>query len=321
MNWKQYIAPGIMLLAALVIVPMSTRRHPFIQHPETGIRCVIALQDEPEKGLQAGLNYALLKKFSEDFDLDASIRVRRGNPADVDSVRDGAIDLLVLFWADSLADKDILTSRLYNDSTVWALPPDRGRWLKGINTWLANTTETERFRSLRASYLRGKTPSLTSISPYDDLIRRSAGELGWDWRLLSSLVYHESRFTIDANSSRGAVGLMQIRSARYSVDTLLDPVVNLSVGTRYLGYLQEMFSKVAADTTECLKFTLAAYNAGEGNILRSIRYASRAGVDTTRWEPVSSVFPQVPGFRGTQTSAYVEKVLDTYALYSRIYPE
>ena len=114
---------------------------------------------------------------------------------------------------------------------------------------------------------------LTTISSYDPLVQQYATSIGWDWRLLSAIIFRESRFHPDANSHKGAIGLMQIRSSRYSADTLLIPAVNLSVGTSYLKRLQNMFSSVAADTTECIKFTLAAYNAGEGRILQTIQKA------------------------------------------------
>ena len=82
-----------------------------------------------------------------------------------------------------------------------------------------------------------------------------------------------------------------------------------------------MFTGTAADTTECIKFTLAAYNAGEGKILRTIQTAREKGVDATRWDSVASVIPDVPGFKGTQTLVYVEDVLDIYAFYTRFYPQ
>ena len=49
-----------------------------------------------------------------------------------------------------------------------------------------------------------------SISTYDDMMRRAAAESGHDWRLLSAIAFHESRFNPDAVSKVGAFGLMQI---------------------------------------------------------------------------------------------------------------
>ncbi len=113
---------------------------------------------------------------------------------------------------------------------------------------------------------------------------------------------------------------MQIHSDLYSVDTLLDPAVNISIGTKYLTYLSEFFAEHGADSLERLKFALAAYNAGEGNILKCIRTAEDLDVDPTRWDNIVGIMPEVPGFSGKQTIAYVREVLATYEEYSEVYP-
>ena len=48
------------------------------------------------------------------------------------------------------------------------------------------------------------------ISAYDNLIRSISEQEGHDWRLMSAIAYHESRFTPDITSRSGARGLMQI---------------------------------------------------------------------------------------------------------------
>ena len=42
------------------------------------------------------------------------------------------------------------------------------------------------------------------ISPYDELIRHISEEEGHDWRLISAMAYHESRFRSHLVSPRGA---------------------------------------------------------------------------------------------------------------------
>ena len=43
-------------------------------------------------------------------------------------------------------------------------------------------------------------------------------------------------------------------------------------------------------------------------------------MDPTRWDNIVGIIPDVPGFHGKQTIAYVREVLDTYEEYSEVYP-
>lgn len=312
---RKYLIIPLLILIALAVVPHSVSRvqeHGF----QPGLRCVIALEGQRKKSPDARMNYALVQRFAEQFHLDADIHIRDGGEGYLDSLKERNVDLVVMYRPDSIAAEGIFASRPFNNSTVWVLRDGDPTPLKMVNTWLRDISGTEYFRRLRAGYLRGGG---TVISPYDDLIKGSAVSIGWDWRLLSSLIYHESHFIIDASSDKGAVGLMQIHSDRYSVDTLLDPAVNLSIGTQYLDYLDKMFANQSTDSVQHLKFILAAYNAGEGNILKCIRYAEEHGVDASRWENIVDIIPEVPGFHGAQTIAYVDSVLNTFAEYAVIY--
>ncbi len=83
----------------------------------------------------------------------------------------------------------------------------------------------------------------------------------------------ESGFDPAAVSDKGALGLMQLTpetGARYGVagdktrslrEKLLDPPINVSVGTRYLRDLLALFG-------DDLGLALAAYNAGEDAVRR-----------------------------------------------------
>ena len=95
-----------------------------------------------------------------------------------------------------------------------------------------------------------------------------------DYELLKALIATESGFDAGAVSPKGAVGLMQIMPAtaeRYGVSSdtkkrieqkLADPSVNIKTGTRYLRYLLDLFPGK-------LELALAAYNAGEGAVMKA----------------------------------------------------
>ena len=316
--WK-YLLVTALILAACLLRPRTVRKAT-MENPPMTLRCVIDLKGEPVRGLTVGMNKIILREFADDHGLELEFITPADSTFYLDSLRDGTVDLLVMYQADSLHADGFISTIPYRDSTVWVLREDRGREVRLLNNWIAQMNGNGGIGKIGKTYLRRVGSSLTSISPYDGIVKKNANEMGWDWRLLSAIIYHESKFINESCSAKGAVGLMQINNDKYSVDTLLDPVVNVSIGTKYLSYLSGMFAERGADSLECLKFTLAAYNAGEGNILKCIRTAEEKGVDPTRWDNVVSIIPEVPGFHGKQTIAYVREVLDTFDEYAEVYP-
>ena len=316
--WKYLLVTAILVAVALS-KPLTTRQLA-LEYPPQTLRCVIDLKGEPVRGLTVGMNKIILREFADDHGLQLEFITPTDSADYLDSLLDGAVDLLVMYRADSLHADGFISTIPFRDSTVWVLRDDRHAQTRRLNAWIAVMNGNGGIRKMDRNYRRRVGTSLTSISPYDDIVKKNADEHGWDWRLLSAIIYHESKFINESVSERGAVGLMQIRNDRYSVDTLLDPAVNVSIGTKYLTYLSEMFAEQGADSLECLKFALAAYNCGEGNLLKCIRTAEELGVDPTRWDRIVSVIPEVPGFHGKQTIAYVREVLDTFEEYSEVYP-
>lgn len=312
---RKYLIVSVSVLAALVLVPITTRQ-PREELLENESRvCYI---DIPGNSLARGLTEAMVVQFGQYSGSVSEVRMVRDSVSALDSLIEEKADLVVMARPDSLP-AGLCEARSISDEYAWIVRDDNSAELGRLNTYLSELTGSEHFQRLSKQYLKGKVSNLKDISPYDDLIREVAEESGWDWRLLAAVAYHESRFSMGANSKKGAVGLMQVRAGKYSIDTLLDPRVNLSIGARYLTRLGNMFQPYAADTTERLKFALAAYNAGEGKVLDYIHLAGRHEADSTRWNSVADVIRQHGKGRGRQTVAYVDAVLDSYAAYTRLY--
>ncbi|MFB1000317.1 MAG: transporter substrate-binding domain-containing protein, partial [Colwellia sp.] len=106
----------------------------------------------------------------------------------------------------------------------------------------------------------------SDLSPYDDIIKNNVTEYHFDWRLIVSQMYQESRFDPLAHNSSGAKGLMQMlpRTAKeLGVTNLTEPEQAISSGIRYLNWTRERFSK-DLPVQEQIFFSLASYNAGYG---------------------------------------------------------
>lgn len=133
------------------------------------------------------------------------------------------------------------------------------------------------------------------MSPYDEAIKREAKNLGWDWRLLASVIYQESNFRPNAESWAGAVGLMQLMPAtaiEFGAMDRTNPHQSLRAGARYLKYLDRLWSKYVRDPSERIKFVLASYNAGLSHILDSRNLAIKYNKDPNKWEDVESFLRQ-----------------------------
>lgn len=289
------IVAGVTLV--LLLLPVHHKREAAELPPLDTLRCIVP----------ASLHKDLVLKYAEDHGLVFDVEI---GPVNLDSLTAGIIDLAV---ADDTMTVPIgaVASAHFLQNTVWVVRDNETDALRHINQWIKEVSSTRLYRKME----KGKLDRLDMISRYDGLIKKHASNIGWDWRLIAAVIYNESRFNNDASSHKGAQGLMQILSSKYTYEEVSDPDRNLEIGTRYLRRLQTMYEPVTADETECLKFVLASYNAGEGKIQRCIEEARAKGLDTSRWGPVSTILPN-----GHHTVSYVENVLDTYRDYSRIFP-
>lgn len=96
------------------------------------------------------------------------------------------------------------------------------------------------------------------------LVTRVSLEHGLDPQLVHSVVTVESGYNARAVSPKGALGLMQLMPATarvLRVSNAFDPEENVRGGVQWLGRLLERFNGNVV-------LALAAYNAGEGAVLR-----------------------------------------------------
>ena len=178
-------------------------------------------------------------------------------------------------------------------------------------------------------YLTGETGKL---SAYDDWFREYAKIPGWDWRLIASQAYQESRFNNAAHSWAGAVGIMQImpRTARELRINPRDPRQSIEGACRYLWKLDDRWKKVIKSEKDRIPFILAAYNVGLGHVEDARRLAEKNGDDPAVWDDVAywlirkskrGVYndPVVKyGYaRGTEPVDYVERILDRFEHYKQ----
>ncbi len=188
-------------------------------------------------------------------------------------------------------------------------------------------------RSIRTFQREEARPDKSGrISRYDELVRTQAAALDLDWRLVTALIYQESRFYTRAVSKAGARGLMQVMPhlAGPQADSLFVPEANLRAGLRLLHGAWTFHAYL--DSLERLRFTLAIYHAGVGHVTDARRLAMDFGMDPNHWEGgLAETLPRLAQrrwyeetrhgyYRGDETVRYVEEILNRYRMYKRLVP-
>ena len=228
---------------------------------------------------------------------------------------------------------------------AWAVRPNAPVLLGELNRWIGDEKTGPLFNRMYRKYFtdrrgyeeRVQSRYLTSetgtLSPYDKLLKQHAGSLGWDWRLLGSQMYQESRFKPTARSWAGATGLLQLMPAtgrQFGVRNPNDPDQNVAGAVKFLQWLTRYWTPRIPDPQERLKFILASYNTGAGHVEDAQRLAEANKDDPKKWTDVSywllqkskrEVYtrPMVKyGFsRGIEPVTYVAIILDRFDHYKQ----
>jgi membrane-bound lytic murein transglycosylase F len=240
---------------------------------------------------------------------------------------------------------DIETPVSFYQNMAWAVRKNSGKLLTEINDWMSHFKNTGEYKNIYAKYFKNQRSAqivesdyyaLTSgrISAYDDIIKTYSEEIGWDWRLVASLIYQESRFKPDVKSWTGAFGLMQLMPStarRFGINSNSSQELQIRAGIRFLEWLDKRFEDVD-NPQEKIKFTIASYNVGLGHILDARNLAQKNGSNPNVWEnsvdryllsksdPLYYNDPVVKyGYcRGTETYRYVKDIMERYEHYKNL---
>ncbi len=277
-------------------------------------------------------------------------------PEDVETlimlVADGEIDYTVCDENVAMVNQtyypnlDIQTAISFPQNLAWAVNPEASELKAVVDEWFRQYRKTARYAVIYNKYFKNQrsasivksdlfTLSSGKISVYDDDIREYSQQIGWDWRLLASMIYQESRFDPGARSWAGAFGLMQfmpVTAERFGINMNSPARDQIYAGTQFIRWLDKRFITSIPDKEERIKFILASYNVGPGHIFDAIRLADKNGKDPKKWHnnveeyllhksnPQYYQDPVVKyGYcRGTETINYVDQVLDRYDHYRNI---
>ena len=241
---------------------------------------------------------------------------------------------------------DVGTAISFPQNVAWAVHHQSDSLRVEIDDWLSNHRKTSRYAILYNKYFKNRhsfrsihseyyTLSSGKISNYDEIIKKESERIGWDWRLLASMIYQESRFNPEAESWAGAYGLMQLMPStanNYGITRSSSPAAQIRAGASFIKWLDDRFIDVIDDQDERIKFVLASYNIGYGHIQDARRLAERYEDDPNIWHGgveewlLKKADPkyytdQVVKYgyaRGIETYNFVKEVINRYEHYRNI---
>lgn len=176
-----------------------------------------------------------------------------------------------------------------------ASSPGRANELSG--GWIRHTDELGPVPENNQGYSGFQDPPTERcIRSYGPAIKRYAGRYGFDWRLVLAIMKQESRFSRNAESRRGAIGLMQLMpvtreelAMKLDIEDLSHPEHNIQAGIFYLRKLYDLFE--GAEEADRLKLTLAAYNAGISRVRDAQALAVHLDDQPMQWQAVKDALP------------------------------
>lgn len=279
-------------------------------------------------GRPAGFHFELLDDFCEFIDLNLELSVNDSLPDCYQMLQDGLLDVFA-GQIDSTDLNDafhyiIIKTPVESDQLfAWVVNKNESdsSLYHTIDEWLADYHSND-IKKCFYRYFDDKGPRFGAnskipqqICQYDNLIRAEAKKIGWDWRMLASIIYQESHFKPDLESDKGAYGLMQLMPVtmeKYGIDYDSSVEEQLAAGGKVLLHFGRELPESISDSLERGNFILACYNSGMGHVLESRHIAEKHGKDPDVWTD------NVEFYTPKQTYYFVKDITKRYAYYKAL---
>lgn len=301
--------------------------------------------------------YSRLVNLSDELGGDIHLNTVSGDVTTEELIRqvaEGEIEFTVAdehiaqLNATYFSDLDVEMPISFPQRLAWAVRKNSPGLKNEVDQWLQSERRTSDYNHIvkkyyknRKAYIQRSSSGYHSqfggkISIYDASFKEHASLSGWDWRLIASLAYQESKFNNDLVSWAGARGLMQMMpetARRFGGDSIMTAEKSIITGIKFLNYLEDYWVKHIPDSAQRMPFVLASYNAGLGHIIDARSLTEKYGNDKDNWAAVSYFlrgktqrrFYKDPiakhGYcRGEEPVKYVTQILGRYQQYQKLIP-
>jgi membrane-bound lytic murein transglycosylase F len=303
--------------------------------------------------------YEHILKINDNLDLNLSIVPMEGEIISEELIRmvsEGEIDYTI---ADENVAKidlnyykniDISLKLSEEQEIAFALRKGSGTLLDTLNHWLNDKANRSTIGEVKRKYFDRKNLSNKAnqefsslieegqLSPYDEIIKSESASIGWDWRLISAVIYQESKFETWKTSWAGAFGIFQFMpatAADYGINRNSSAEAQIKAGVKKLNKNFNQWLELIPDSTEAMKFTLATFNSGRAHIDDARALCEKHDKNPDVWDDnVNKMLLNLskPEFyrdevvkngycRGVETYEYVIEVMQRFEEYKSAFPE
>ena len=234
------------------------------------------------------------------------------------------------FWAQIFDSIEVRSDIVLRDQAdiAWAFRPESPKlkavvdgFLKGhregsltgnllLRRYLKETRYVE--NALHSSELRKFNETAHLFQEYGD-------RYAFDWLMVMSQAYQESRLDQSMRSHAGAIGVMQLlpstaKDKNVNVGDITELENNIHAGNKYLRFIRDRyFESEPMDDLNKTLFAFASYNAGPARVSRLRTEAEQQGLDPNIWfDNVEAVAAQRIG---RETVDYVSNIYKYWIAY------
>ena len=297
------------------------------------------------------------KVYSIDSDVSKSISIIENDDDSfsIEIIKDTNIDELVKMLNDDEVKFIIMNSDEYkifekyfnsltiikkislNQSQSWVLSSNIGKKFENkITDFFKEQIKDNNLSAIYSKFFRQKQHSfvgtkiflndLINIFPrYEFFFKEASKMYEFDWRLIASIGYQESRWRHDAVSYTGVRGIMMLTqdtAKEMNVIDREDPRSSIYGGTKYL---RDVYRRLPSNILieEKKWFAIASYNIGLGHINDAIKLAKDDNIEVNKWVELKPYILKLSqsryyrktkyGYaRGWETVKYVENIKQYY---------
>ncbi len=302
--------------------------------------------------------YTQIRLLNDQLELNMNIIATDGDLITEELIRmvsDGEIDYTI---ADENVAKidlryypnlDISLKLSEQDSIAFGIRKTSPGLRDTLNAWLTAKENRSTIGEVKRKYFKRKNLSNkanqdysslngNALSPYDEIIKRESKKIGWDWRLIAAIIYQESKFETWKVSWAGAFGIFQFMPATatsYGISPSSSAEAQIKAGVRKLNKNYHQWLEEIDDSTECMKFTLATFNAGRAHLDDARALCTAHGLKDSIWDDNVAIMIRnlsKPTYyrnkvvkygycRGSETYKYVIEIIQRFEEYKAAFPD